>query len=156
MRSSRPISSRRSVSSRRRLSRSPDLPLDLEGQGRAVERRHAVARLRGARRPCDRTSTCVSPARFSRQVSIVGTDPARLRLSRTCGARSSPMPTIKQVLLGLVLAAGVLAPARVFADRAPTPEERSSIETVLRNEGFLRWGRIELDDDDVWEVDDAY
>ncbi len=66
------------------------------------------------------------------------------------------MPTIKQILLGLVLTVGMLLPGQVFADRAPTPEERSSIETVLRNEGFLRWGRIELDDDDVWEVDDAY
>ena len=66
------------------------------------------------------------------------------------------MPTIKQILLGLVLAVGIVSPGQVFADRAPTPEERSSIETVLRNEGFLRWGRIELDDDDVWEVDDAY
>jgi hypothetical protein len=28
---------------------------------------------------------------------------------------------------------------------------------MLRNEGFTRWGRIELDDDDdLWEVDDAY
>ena len=67
------------------------------------------------------------------------------------------MPTIKQVLLGLVLAAGALAPGQVLADRAPTPQERSRIETMLRNEGFTRWGRIELDDDDdLWEVDDAY
>jgi len=28
---------------------------------------------------------------------------------------------------------------------------------MLRNEGFTRWGRIELDDDDdLWEVDDAH
>jgi hypothetical protein len=28
---------------------------------------------------------------------------------------------------------------------------------MLRNEGFTRWGKIELDDDDdLWEVDDAY
>jgi hypothetical protein len=28
---------------------------------------------------------------------------------------------------------------------------------MLRNEGFTRWGKIELDDDDdVWEIDDAY
>jgi Peptidase propeptide and YPEB domain len=67
------------------------------------------------------------------------------------------MPTIKQILLGLVLAAGIVSPGQVFADRAPTPEERSRIETMLRNEGFTRWGKIELDDDDdVWEVDDAY
>ena len=68
------------------------------------------------------------------------------------------MPTIKQSLLGLVLAAaGMLLPGQVLADRAPNPEERSSIETMLRNEGFTRWGKIELDDDDgVWEIGDAY
>ena len=27
---------------------------------------------------------------------------------------------------------------------------------MLRSEGFKRWGKIELDeDDDVWEIDDA-
>jgi len=27
---------------------------------------------------------------------------------------------------------------------------------MLRTEGFTRWGKIELDDDDdVWEIDDA-
>jgi hypothetical protein len=66
------------------------------------------------------------------------------------------MPTIKQIVLGLVLVAGTLSPGQVVADRAPTPEERSSIETVLRNEGFTRWGKIELDDEDVWEVDNAH
>jgi hypothetical protein len=67
------------------------------------------------------------------------------------------MPTIKQILSGLVLAAGVLAPGQVLADRPPSPQERSRIETMLRNEGFTQWGRIELVDEiDVWEVDDAY
>jgi peptidase YpeB-like protein len=67
------------------------------------------------------------------------------------------MPTIKQVLLGLVLAAGTLAPGQVLADRGPTPQERSRIETMLRNEGFTRWGHIELDDEgDLWGVYDAY
>jgi hypothetical protein len=37
------------------------------------------------------------------------------------------------------------------------PTGRSRIETMLRNEGFTQWGRIELDDDDdLWEVDDAH
>jgi hypothetical protein len=50
-----------------------------------------------------------------------------------------------------------LAPGQVLADRAPSPEERSRIETTLRNEGFTRWGKIELDDEDnLWEIDDAY
>jgi Peptidase propeptide and YPEB domain len=67
------------------------------------------------------------------------------------------MPTIRQIVFGLVLAAGVLAPGQVLADRAPTPQERSRIETMLRNEGFTRWGKIGLeDDDDIWEIDDAY
>ena len=62
------------------------------------------------------------------------------------------------IIPSLVLAAaGMLAPGQVLADRPPSPEERSSIEAMLRNEGFSNWGRIELnEDDDVWEVDDAY
>jgi hypothetical protein len=67
------------------------------------------------------------------------------------------MPTIRQILLSLVLILAVLWPRQVLADRAPSPGERSRIETVLRNEGFTRWGKIELDDDDdVWEVEGAY
>ena len=67
------------------------------------------------------------------------------------------MPTIKQILLGLVLAVGIVSPGQVFADRAPTSEERFRIETMLRNEGFTRWGHIELDDEgDLWGVYDAY
>ena len=67
------------------------------------------------------------------------------------------MPTIRQIVLGLILAAGMLWPGQGLADRAPSPEERSRIETMLRNEGFTRWGKIELDDDDdVWEIDDAH
>jgi hypothetical protein len=46
------------------------------------------------------------------------------------------MPTIKQNLLGLALATGVLVPGQVLADRPPSPEERSRIETMLRNEAF--------------------
>jgi len=67
------------------------------------------------------------------------------------------MPTIKQIALGLVLTAGVLVSGQVLADRPPTPEERSRIETFLHNQGFTRWGNIELDEDgDVWEIDDAF
>jgi Peptidase propeptide and YPEB domain len=47
---------------------------------------------------------------------------------------------------------GAIAPA--VADRAPSPEERARIESVLREQGFKSWGEIELDDN-VWEVDDA-
>ena len=67
------------------------------------------------------------------------------------------MPTIRQIVFGLALATGILFPRQVLADRAPTPQERSRIETVLRNEGFTDWGKIELDDeDDVWAIDDAF
>jgi hypothetical protein len=67
------------------------------------------------------------------------------------------MPTIRQILLGLVVIVPVLWPRPLLADRAPTPQERSRIESVLRNEGFTEWGAIALDDDDdVWEVEDAY
>jgi Peptidase propeptide and YPEB domain len=65
--------------------------------------------------------------------------------------------SIKHILSGLVLAASILLPGHVLADRAPTPQERSRIENVLRDQGFTRWGRIELDDDDyLWEVDNAH
>jgi Peptidase propeptide and YPEB domain len=67
------------------------------------------------------------------------------------------MPTIRQIVFFLVFGAGVLSSGQALADRAPRPEERSRIETMLRNEGFTRWGKIELDDeDDVWAVDDAH
>ena len=68
------------------------------------------------------------------------------------------MPTTKQIITSLVLAAaGMLAPGQVLADRLPSPEERSSIETLLRDAGFQQWGKIELnEDDDFWDVEDAY
>jgi hypothetical protein len=67
------------------------------------------------------------------------------------------MPTIRQIVFGLVISVGTLFPGYVLADRAPTPQERSRIETVLRNEGFTGWGTIAHDDgDDAWEVDDAH
>ena len=46
--------------------------------------------------------------------------------------------------------------APAFADdRAPTAEERAEIEAALTAEGFASWGEIELDDSQVWDVDDA-
>jgi hypothetical protein len=65
------------------------------------------------------------------------------------------MPTINQMVLGLALAAGVLCLGQAFADRAPNTEDRSRIESALRNEGFTRWRDIKLDDG-VWKVEDAY
>jgi Peptidase propeptide and YPEB domain len=64
------------------------------------------------------------------------------------------MPTIKQTLLNVVLAAGALYSGQALADRPPTAEERSRIEAMLRREGFTNWGLIELDDG-LWDVDDA-
>ena len=68
------------------------------------------------------------------------------------------MPTIKRIIPSLVLAAaGMWVPGQVLADRLPSPEERSSIETLLRDAGFTQWGKIELnEDDDFWDVEDAY
>ena len=40
---------------------------------------------------------------------------------------------------------GAATPA--FADRAPTAVERTAIERVLRQAGFVSWEQIELDDD---------
>jgi hypothetical protein len=54
----------------------------------------------------------------------------------------------------LLIAALLLSAEQALADRAPTPEERSRIEAVLRAQGFTRWGEIELDDG-AWEVDDS-
>ncbi len=50
----------------------------------------------------------------------------------------------------------ILLASPAFADRDPTPEERTAIEAKLRAEGFTKWEDIELEDDgSVWEVDDA-
>jgi len=49
---------------------------------------------------------------------------------------------------------GIVAATPALADRPPTAEERTRIETVLREAGFKSWEEIELDDG-VWEVDDA-
>ncbi|TCD04965.1 PepSY domain-containing protein [Erythrobacteraceae bacterium CFH 75059] len=51
----------------------------------------------------------------------------------------------------------VAAPAAA-ADRPPTPAERTQIERVLTEAGYVRWDGIELEQDDgrsYWEVDDA-
>src|SRR3546814_18113630 len=61
----------------------------------------------------------------------------------------------------LVLSLSLFPLSAALADRAPTDEERSSIETALRAEGYTSWEEIEFDDDDddaddrVWEVGEA-
>lgn len=58
-------------------------------------------------------------------------------------------------LLAALVAAGTMA-TPALADRPPTGEERAAIERVLRDQGFVSWEEIELDDDGpYWEVDDA-
>jgi hypothetical protein len=47
-----------------------------------------------------------------------------------------------------------LSASPALADREPTPEERTRIEAALREQGFVEWEEIELDDG-MWEVDDA-
>jgi len=57
-------------------------------------------------------------------------------------------------------AVALLASPLAAADRDPTPAERTAIEKVLRDNGFVSWEDIELDDDrplrkPYWDVDDA-
>lgn len=55
-------------------------------------------------------------------------------------------------LAALALALAMTGTA--LADRAPTPDELTKIEAVLKKEGFTKWKRIEVEDDEV-EVDNA-
>jgi hypothetical protein len=67
------------------------------------------------------------------------------------------MLTIRQIVFGLVLATSILFRGQLLADRAPSSEERSRIETMLATRASHVWGKIELDDEgDVWEIDDAH
>lgn len=52
------------------------------------------------------------------------------------------------------LAVGFVMTGSAFADRKPTPEEQTKIEAVLKQEGFTKWKKIEVEDDEI-EVDDA-
>lgn len=65
------------------------------------------------------------------------------------------MITRTAAALAMASALVLASAAGAVADRDPTPEERASIEEVLRAEGFTRWDDIEWDDDGYWEVDDA-
>jgi hypothetical protein len=70
--------------------------------------------------------------------------------------RKAQMLTISR--LALLLAIGLLlaAPAARAMDDAPTPDERTRIESALRQMGFVSWGDIESQDDGgEWEVNDA-
>ncbi len=61
----------------------------------------------------------------------------------------------RRTLLAATLGLTAAIPFAARADDRPvTAEERRQIEAVLRREGFVRWGDIELDDG-RFEVDDA-
>lgn len=61
------------------------------------------------------------------------------------------------VALALGLAASAAAQQQRTENDAPTPEQRTRIEAVLRERGFVRWKEIEREDDGrTWEVDDAH
>lgn len=63
------------------------------------------------------------------------------------------MKIIATICSSIIAALIFVSPA--LADRHPNAEERKQLEAVLTDEGFTSWGEIELDDDRVWEVDDA-
>lgn len=68
-----------------------------------------------------------------------------------------PFPTRRAILvatLGLAALPALPVMSARADDRPPTAEERRQIEAALRRHGFVRWGKIELDDG-RWEVDDA-
>lgn len=60
---------------------------------------------------------------------------------------------MKSIILAAPLA--LFATVAFAQDRAPTAEERTRIEAALKADGYTSWGSIELDDNRVWEVDDA-
>lgn len=60
----------------------------------------------------------------------------------------------KILILSAALASIALTSA--LADRKPTLDERSRIETKLKELGYTSWDEIEFDEErNVWEVDDA-
>ena len=63
---------------------------------------------------------------------------------------------MKKTLIALLAGGSALSVAtgQAWADRPPSPMERRAIENSLREQGFIRWGQIELDDG-KWDVDDA-
>lgn len=69
---------------------------------------------------------------------------------------------MRQVAFAAIVVSSValIAGPALAKDRAPTAEERTAIEKVLKAEGFQTWDEIEFDDDrptraPVWDVDDA-
>src|SRR3546814_5621568 len=69
---------------------------------------------------------------------------------RFAARRTSTMRTgaTRTSFIALAVSLSLLPLSAARADRAPMDEERSSIETVLRAEGYTYWEEIEFDDDD--------
>lgn len=65
-----------------------------------------------------------------------------------------PHRTRRTVILAASIAAAAPFAMALADDRPVTPEEARQIETVLRREGFVRWGKVAFDDGQ-FEVDDA-
>ncbi|KQP09978.1 MAG: PepSY domain-containing protein [Methylobacterium sp.] len=52
------------------------------------------------------------------------------------------------------LALGLAFTGSAFADREPTAAELTRIDAVLKEAGFTKWKKVEVEDDEI-EVDDA-
>ncbi len=65
------------------------------------------------------------------------------------------MRSIPAQALAVAAALALYAANPAHADRDPTPEERTAVESQLRSLGFTSWEKIEWDDDGYWEIDDA-
>lgn len=63
--------------------------------------------------------------------------------------------TFRAASLAPLLLALAIAPPALADDRDPTPAERAAIEARLTALGYVSWEEIEMDDDRVWEIEDA-
>lgn len=61
----------------------------------------------------------------------------------------------KSIAFASTLTLAIVTGSIALADRHPNSDERAKLETALTEAGYTSWGEIELDDDKVWEVDDA-
>lgn len=63
---------------------------------------------------------------------------------------------MRQAFFVLALASmAVASDCAQAAGRLPNTDERAAIEDALKAAGYTSWGKIDLDDDGYWEVDDA-
>ena len=63
---------------------------------------------------------------------------------------------MKLRVASLALIAAFIPSASALADgRTPKPEEQTAIEGALKAEGFTAWGKIDLDEQGHWDVDNA-